>query len=99
MINFWLKRLTQHIDGYLLGIILLTLLVGLFVLFSASDQSVDRVLSQLANIGVALSLMLLFANIPPHHLVRVALPLYGLGLLLLLGVFFFGEISLERQEN
>ena len=93
MINFWLKRLTQHIDGYLLGIILLTLLVGLFVLFSASDQSVDRVLSQLANIGVALSLMLLFANIPPHHLVRVALPLYGLGLLLLLGVFFFGEIS------
>ena len=93
MINFWLKRLTQHIDGYLLGIILLTLLVGLFVLFSASDQSVDRVLSQLANIGVALSLMLLFANIPPHHLERVALPLYGLGLVLLLGVFFFGEIS------
>ena len=93
MINSWLKRLTQHVDGYLLGIILLTLLVGLFVLFSASDQSVDRVLSQLANIGVALGLMLLFANIPPHHIERVALPLYGLGLLLLLGVFFFGEVS------
>ena len=52
MINFWLKRLTEHLDGYLLGIILLTLLVGLFVLFSASDQSVNRVLGQLANIGV-----------------------------------------------
>lgn len=93
MISGWFKRFTQHIDGYLMGIVLLTLLVGLLVLFSASGQSLTKVLNQLANIGVALSLMWLFANIPPHHLERVALPLYALGILLLIGVYFFGEIS------
>lgn len=93
MISAWFKRFTLHIDGYLLGIVLLTLLVGLLVLFSASGQNLTKVLSQLTNIGVALSLMWLFANIPPHHLERIALPLYVLGILLLICVYFFGEIS------
>ena len=93
MINVWFKRLTQHVDSVLLGLLLITLLVGLLILFSASDQSVERVIGQLTNIGVALTLMWVFANIPPHHLERVALPLYALGVVLLMGVFFFGEIS------
>ena len=93
MINIWFKRLAQHIDGVLLGMLLITLMVGLFILFSASDQSVARIIGQLTNIGVALIFMWIFANIPPHHLERIALPLYILGVLLLIGVFFFGEIS------
>ena len=73
--------------------LLFTILVGLFVLYSASGQSLERISAQLINIGVALFIMWLTANIPPQHLERIAVPLYVLGVVLLLGVAFFGEIS------
>ncbi|HWU83130.1 MAG TPA: rod shape-determining protein RodA [Methylophilaceae bacterium] len=93
MINRLAKRLVSHIDSFLMGSLFFTLLVGLFVLYSASGQSLERVGAQFANIVVALVVMWIAANIPPQHLERIALPLYILGLLLLLGVALFGEIS------
>src|SRR5690606_21893281 len=83
MINRILKRLVKHIDGFLMGCLFLTLLLGLFVLYSASGESWNRIVAQLTNISVAFVAMWLAANIPPQHLERVALPLYILGLLLL----------------
>jgi len=63
------------------------------VLFSASNASVVRVSAQLMNMLIALGTMWVFANIPPQHLRRLALPLYVLGVLLLVGVALFGEIA------
>ncbi len=93
MIRIIARKLVEHIDSFLMGSLIFTLLVGLFVLYSASGQSFDRVGSQFANIMVAIGIMWVAANIPPQHLERIALPLYALGLLLLLGVALFGEIS------
>ena len=93
MISAISKYVVKHIDSFLMGCLFFTMLVGLFVLYSASGQSFDRVSAQFINILVALSLMWITANIPPQHLERVALPLYVLGLLLLIGVALFGEIS------
>lgn len=93
MIKNLLKHAGDHIDSFLIGSLLLTMLVGLFVLYSASGQSVERITSQSINILAALCVMWIAANIPPQHLQRIALPLYVLGLLLLLGVAMFGEIS------
>ena len=93
MINQLLHRLLKHIDTFLMGCLLFTMLVGLFVLYSASGQSVGRVLAQAVNIAVALVAMWLVANIQPHHLERAALPLYIVGVLLLIGVALFGEVS------
>lgn len=87
------KRATAHIDSFLMGCLLFTMLVGLFVLYSASGQNMDRVISQFINMLAALTVMWVAANIPPQHLERIALPLYIAGLLLLLGVALFGEIS------
>jgi rod shape determining protein RodA len=42
---------------------------------------------------VALGVMWMFAKIPPHFLMRLALPLFVLGCALLVGVALFGEIS------
>ena len=70
-----------------------TLLVGLFVLYSASGQSLSRVSAQGINIVVALSLMWVAANVPPIKLERIALPLYVAAVLLLIGVALFGSIS------
>jgi len=93
MIRKLWKRLIKHLDPFLMGCLFFTLLVGLFVLYSASGQSFERVGSQLANIMVAFGIMWVAANIPPQHLERIALPLYILGMTLLLGVALFGEIS------
>jgi rod shape determining protein RodA len=71
----------------------MTLLVGSAVLYSASGQDMERVVSQLVNLVVALVFMWIAANIPPQHLERISLPLYMLGLLLLVGVALFGELS------
>jgi len=88
-----LRRLTSHLDGFLMGMLLLTMLVGLFVLYSASGMSLERTGAQLANILVALACLWAFANLPPQHLERVAVPLYVLGMLLLVGVALFGDVS------
>jgi rod shape determining protein RodA len=85
-------RLTGHLDGLLLAAVLLLLATGLIVLYSASNGSMPRVTSQLVNMLVALGVMWVFANIPPHFLMRLSLPVYLLGFALLVGVALFGEV-------
>lgn len=84
--------LTAHVDGLLLGAVLLLMATGLVVLFSASNASLPRVGSQFANMLVALAVMWVFANIPPHYLLRLSLPVYALGLALLIAVAMYGEV-------
>ncbi len=86
------RFITCHIDGILLCAILLLMFTGLLVLLSASNGSYARVSSQLMNMLVALGIMWLFANIPPHYLMRMALPLFVLGCGLLIGVALFGDV-------
>jgi rod shape determining protein RodA len=86
------ERMMRHVDGTLLALVLALMAVGLFVLFSASNASLARVSAQLVNMLVALAVMWAFANIPPHVLSRLALPLYLLGVGLLLAVAAFGEV-------
>lgn len=83
----------RHIDGPLLLLLGLLLAFGLFVLYSATGQSASRFLSQLTNIVVALGAMWAVANVPPHYLRRIAFPAYVAGLLLLVAVASFGEVS------
>lgn len=93
MINLLLRRLGAHFDQFLLSMLMLTLVLALFILFSASGQSMERMTSQMINIVAAFAALWIFANIPPQHLQRIAVPLYVLGMLLLIGVFLFGDVS------
>ena len=93
MINRVAYRLGQHIDSILMSSILFTLLIGLFILYSASGESIGRVSAQLINIVIAMSVLWLVANVQPQFMERMALPLYLLGILLLIGVALFGNIS------
>ena len=83
---------TAHLDAPLLGATLLLMGMGLIVLYSASNASFMRVSSQLMNMLVALGVMWLFANMPPHYLMRLSVPVYVVGLVLLLGVALFGDV-------
>ncbi len=93
MIKFWLMRATHHLDRVLLGMLLLVIVIALFVLYSASGQSAEQVGRQLINLCAALSLMWLVSNIPPQRLESIAVPVYVLGLLLLVGVALVGDVS------
>jgi rod shape determining protein RodA len=96
MIAFYLRRFarvfTAHIDGPLFGAILLLMGAGLVVLYSASNAGWARVNGQIVNMLVALVVMWVVANVPPHFLMRLALPMFALGLILLLGVAVKGEV-------
>ena len=93
MISRIFSSLAKHIDSFLMACLLFTLMVGLFVLYSASGQSLARIYGQSINIVVALSFMWAAANIAPNQLERIAMPLYVLGVLLLIAVALFGSIS------
>lgn len=85
--------LTRYVDNYLLGGVLLLMLVGLIVLYSATEANLGRVTGQATNMLLALAVMWLVANIPLQHIMRLAVPMYLIGLALLIGVALFGEIS------
>jgi rod shape determining protein RodA len=92
MISRLLKRLVSHLDGPLLGLLTLLLLTSMAVVFSATGENTERMVSHLTNIGVALTAMFLVSHIPPQRLMQFALPVYVIGVLLLLGVSLFGIV-------
>ncbi|MDP2783791.1 MAG: rod shape-determining protein RodA [Sulfurimicrobium sp.] len=93
MIRRLFTRFVAHLDGYLLLALSLLMLLGLIVLYSAAGEDFHFVTRQMMNLAVALCVMWLVANIPPQHLARLGLPVYAIGLLMLLGVALFGEVS------
>lgn len=80
----------DHLDAPLLTITFCLMGVGLATIFSATYDSENRILNQLVNMAVALSLMWAVAQVPPQKLMRFAVPLYVGGLFLLVLVFMFG---------
>lgn len=79
-----------HIDAMLLLGLLLLLGVGLMTLYSAGGQDMGLIVRQLVRLGVAMSVMLLVAQIHPDRMRDSAYWLYGFGLLLLVAVLLFG---------
>jgi rod shape determining protein RodA len=90
--SHWIVRRLSHLDGILLILVLLLLGISLAVVASASGQSPVRISGHLINMGLALSLMVVIANVPPHLLSKVGPPLFVVGVVLLIGVALFGEI-------
>ncbi|MDH5287892.1 MAG: rod shape-determining protein RodA [Betaproteobacteria bacterium] len=82
----------RPIDRFLFGIAMAIVAVGVVTLFSAADQSAARVTNQLASLAVALAAMWVVANVPPQTIARTAVPLYALGVVLLVGVALFGVV-------
>src|SRR5512139_1341581 len=90
--SHWFLSGLRHVDGILLTLVVLVLGISLAVVTSASGQSAARISGHLVNIGLALGVMVVIANVPPHLLSKVGPPLYVAGVVLLVGVALFGEI-------
>ncbi len=79
-----------HIDTPLLAGVIIMCLLGLVVLYSASEQSIDLVAKQSLRMLVGLIVMLFVAQVPPSRLAHWAPVLYVVALVLLALVLFFG---------
>ncbi|HSG21853.1 MAG TPA: rod shape-determining protein RodA [Azonexus sp.] len=85
----WLE-LIAHIDFPLLLITMAIMAVGLTTVYSATFDGNERILSQAGNMGIAMVVMWFVSRLPPQKLMSFAIPLYLLGLILLIAVFIFG---------
>lgn len=87
--KYW-QVLVAPLDWPLLGFTALLLGVATVALASASPE---RMSAHLINLAAALVVMRVVAQVPPQRLMHVAVPIYVFGLLLLVAVALFGDIS------
>jgi rod shape determining protein RodA len=80
-------------DGTLMLFVCLILIVGSFTLYSAGIDFPGRFEDHMRNIMIALVVMWIAALVPPQMLMRFAVPLYMLGVALLVAVAMFGLIK------
>ncbi len=89
--QLWAK-LTDHLDPFLFAIVTTIAALGLLVLYSATNETFGRVTSQSQKVIVAVALMMFIANLSPQFIARFAVPLYVIGIVLLIGVALGGEV-------
>ncbi|MGF1702797.1 rod shape-determining protein RodA [Photobacterium makurazakiensis] len=87
-----------HLDVPLLLGILTLMGFALMVMYSASGQNLPMMERQAVRMVLSLCVMFVLAQISPRHYETWAPYLFGIGLLLLLGVLFFGESSKGAQR-
>ncbi|TAK90760.1 MAG: rod shape-determining protein RodA [Burkholderiaceae bacterium] len=88
-----LRSLVIRLDLPLLWLLLILLTISLINMYSAGYALPGRFFDHLRNIVIALAVMWLVAHTPPQTLMRLALPMYIAGLLLLIAVALFGDVS------
>lgn len=87
-----------HLDPWLLIGILLLVGAGLLILYSASDANMAMIKRQFANIGVAATIMVILAQIPPSRLQRYAPYIFVVTIFLLVAVLLIGHIGKGAQR-
>lgn len=91
-ISHRLFHILRHLDGWLLALMIAVLLLSSATVYSASGQSLPRLTGHFINIFVALMVLVVVANVPPHILARLGPPLYAIALALLVVVAVAGEV-------
>ncbi len=83
-------RFSAHLDPFLTWVALALMVVGSMTVYSATYVGNSRLLPEMVNLLSAFLLMWFVARMPPQTLMRFGIPLYVLGLILLVGVWVAG---------
>jgi rod shape determining protein RodA len=95
------QRLTafvRSLDPTLLAVLGALSVVGLITLYSAASDHPGNFGGQLRNFALAAAVMLLFAGLSPRILLRMAVPVYVLGMVSLLAVLVAG-VSVKGAQR
>lgn len=87
-----------HLDPWLLGLLIVLMLLGLVVLYSASGQNMAMLRGQASRLGLAIGGMVIMAQFSPNTLYRWTPLAYGIGLLMLVAVEIMGDIGMGAQR-
>lgn len=91
-----LRRL--HLDGVLLFGLLVLMGVGLMTIYSAGGQDIALIQRQIIRLSLALVVMFILAQVPPMFYRGTSIYFYVIGLLMLIGVLFFGVVGKGAQR-
>lgn len=97
----WLQRLLplfRGFDGWLVLVVLLLAGVGLVAMYSSGYDHGTRFIDHARNMVLAVGILFFVAQIPPQRLLLVAVPIYGVGVLLLVAVALFGITKKGAQR-
>ncbi len=87
-----------HLDFTLLISLLLLAAIGLSVLYSASDQSMDMIIKQALRLLLGFVVMFLIAQLTPDTIKYWSPWLFVLGFIMLVAVLFVGDIGKGAQR-
>ncbi len=86
----WLRRVLGGFDGPLVLAVLMLAAVGLVAMYSAGYDHGTRFVDHGRNMLLALAVLFVVAQVPPQKLQQLAVPLYALGVALLVATAIFG---------
>jgi rod shape determining protein RodA len=84
------RRVFLGFDGPLMAAVVMLAAIGLVVMYSAGFDHGTRFVDHARNMGIALLVLFVVAQVPPHRLMALAVPLYVLGVALLVATAVFG---------
>ncbi|QJQ94100.1 MULTISPECIES: rod shape-determining protein RodA [Halomonadaceae] len=93
--SLWMRL---RIDPWLMAMLLVLMLAGLAVLYSASGQRLEMVIAQVTRFGIALVTMVLLAQLSLTTLLRWTPLLYGAALAMLVAVEVIGDMGMGAQR-
>lgn len=91
--GLWARQRFMALDQPLFFIFCGLVGLSLLAVYSASHHEPDRFLSHVRNLALAATIMFVLAQVPANWLQKTAIPLYSMGLVLLIAVELFGDTS------
>ncbi|TDR32974.1 rod shape-determining protein RodA [Hydromonas duriensis] len=93
-----LRKIFAPLDGAMILILVLIAALSIVAMYSASSDIPERFPDHIRNLGIGFVVMLAFAYIPPQWLMKAAVPLYVIGVVLLIAVALFGQTKLGAKR-
>ncbi|PPI88041.1 rod shape-determining protein RodA [Candidatus Pantoea edessiphila] len=88
----------MHIDPFFILTIILLLVYGIIIVWSASGQNINIIERKCIQVIIGLMAMIILAQIPPKIYETSAYYLYGICVILLISVDIYGQISKGSQR-
>ncbi len=93
-----IKKLLAPLDPVMVVILLLISIVSVVTMYSASTDRPDRFMAHLRNLALCWAVIVSVAYTPPNVFMRMAVPVYVAGVVLLVMVALFGDVRLGARR-